>query len=165
VDESDIAVLFTTNINIMKTTVKTRGSKATIVAAALIMALSIAVFGTFADESESTADNEDRPAHHQKLTEGEREIVREARELFKAGDKETAKAMLEDAGIERPRVKRAYRRAKWFNKLTEGEREIVREARELFKAGDKETAKAMLEDAGIERPRVKRGHHGEGRDS
>ena len=142
----------------MNTTAKKTGNKAALVAAVLIMTLSIAVFGTFADESSNEDGNNPKP-FHQELTDEQKDALQEAKELFKAGDKEAAKALMEEAGIKHPK-KRAHKRANWFNNLTEEQQEVVKEAKELFKAGDKEAAKALLEDAGIEHPKGKKGKRG-----
>lgn len=142
----------------MNTTVKTHSNKAAIVAAALIMAFSTAVFGTFASEAPEVEGETPAP-FHQELTDEQRDALQEAKELFKAGDKEAAKALMEEAGIKHPK-KRAHKRANWFNNLTEEQQEVVKEAKELFKAGDKEAAKALLEDAGIEHPKGKKGKRG-----
>jgi len=107
-----------------------------------------------------------------------------AHALKEAGDKEGAKALLEEAGIKRPGFHKGERGQHfaefkaviesgdyqaWLELhegkdvpedfLSEAAFNTLSEAHALKEAGDKEGAKALLEEAGIERP----GHRGFGR--
>lgn len=133
--------------------VRKHSNKATLIAAALIITGATAIFGTYADEVETPTDQPQK-GFHQELTEEQKAVLEEAKELFESGDKEGAKALLQDAGIKRPRAH--HRKAKFIESLTEEQRAALEEAKALREAGDKEGAKAIIEAAGIEFPKKHR---------
>ncbi len=136
-----------------------RTNKATLIAAALIITGATAVFGTYAAEDQQVPTDENRrPSIHQELTDEQKAVLEEAKELFEAGDKEGGKAILDAAGIKPPR--RNQKRKEFMENLTEEQKEAMKEAKVLFEAGDKEGGKAILDAAGIKPPK-KPGHQGQ----
>ncbi len=131
-----------------KTTIKS--NKSTLVAAALILTASTAVFGTMA--SESGIGDSDAGFLKQVLTEDQQIAMEEARELFKSGDKEAAKEIMEAAGIKKPRGRHGKMKAEFLESLSDEQREVMEKAHELFKSGDNEAAKELIEAAGIVTP-------------
>lgn len=88
---------------------------------------------------------ENRP----ELTAEQKEILEQARELAESGDREGAKQMIEDAGIELPH---RMHKAGDCPELTDEQKEVMEKARELAESGDREGAKQLIEDAGIKLP-------------
>jgi len=120
----------------------------------------------------------DHPKADEFVTEETFEILQEAHRLAEAGDKEGARALLQDAGIKRPGKHRrgggeqpeAVREAlqnndyqAWAELLAnhpnadafvnESTFAVLREAYLLKEAGDREGARALLQEAGIKHPR------------
>ena len=127
----------------------------------------------------------EHPKGEEFVTQENFDTLVQAHELMEAGDKEGAKALLEEAGIKRPgKFKGHGQRGQKFQEVREAvesgdytawaeamanhpnaEIEIneatfatLQEAHELMEAGDKEGAKALLEEAGIKRPGKFKGH-------
>jgi hypothetical protein len=111
------------------------------------------------------------------ITEDQFNTLIEAHELREAGNHEGAKALLDEAGIERPKHKdrgqhkgpkneearaaleagdyQAFQEATADGpraNITEDQFNVLIEAHELREAGDNEGAKSLLEEAGFERP-------------
>jgi exonuclease III len=129
-----------------------RSSKATLIAAALIVTGATGIFGTYAAEDQpSSEDQNHRPPIHQELTDEQKAALEEAKELFEAGDKEGAMAILKEAGIKPP--KRHKNKGQFMKNLTDEQKEAFKEAQKLMKEGDMEGAKAILEEAGIKLPK------------
>lgn len=137
-----------------------RSNKATLIAAALIITGTTAIFGTYAADGDTVPSDQPRcQMFQQELTEEQKAALEEARELFEAGDKEGAKEILDAAGVKPPRRHhRQEMREKFLESLTDEQRAAFEEARELREAGDIEGAKAVLDAAGIERPEKRPGN-------
>lgn len=86
----------------------------------------------------------------EELTEDMFSKMQEARELMKSGDKESAKEIMEELGVNPPEMRR-MRGHKGPN-LTDEQKEILKEAHNLKIEGDMEGAEELLQNAGIEFP-------------
>ena len=90
---------------------------------------------------------EDSPLADIITSEEDFELFVEAHELKESGDREAAREIFDELGIEkRPHTDRGHR-AEILEQLTDEEREAFEEARE---SGNKEAAREILEEAGIE---------------
>jgi hypothetical protein len=123
------------------------------------------------------------PKAEEFVTEDNFNTLVQAHDLMEAGDKEGAKALLEEAGIKRPGKHRDERGERfqavrsaiesgdyqaWADAMAEhpnADIEIneatfatLQEAHTLMEAGDKEGAKALLEEAGIKHSGKFKGH-------
>ena len=124
-------------------------NKATLVAAALVITGATAVFGTYASDDKTNQLNT-RPA----LTEEQKSGLDQARELFKSGDQEGAKALLDSLGLEKLewRAHMGEKMKDFISTLTDEQKATLEEAKKLKEAGDEEGAKALLDKAGIKLP-------------
>lgn len=124
-------------------------NKATLVAAALVITGATAVFGTYASDGKSNQLNA-RPA----LTEEQKSGLDQARELFKSGDEEGAKALLDRLGLEQLewRAHMGEKMKDFISTLTDEQKVTLEEAKKLKEAGDEEGAKTLLDKAGIKLP-------------
>ncbi len=148
--------------------VKTKGNLSTLIAAVLIIAATTFVVGAQAGENsqfkqdlkatieagdyeayqEVVASNPNLPEDFEIIDEETFNKLVEAYQLMQEGDKEGAKAILEDVDIPHPFIK--FKCHKEKRELTEEEQAKLQEAHELMKEGDKEGALAILEELGIE---------------
>tara|TARA_B100000508_G_C11461072_1_gene279284 strand:- start:36 stop:656 length:621 start_codon:yes stop_codon:yes gene_type:complete len=89
-------------------------------------------------------------------TEDDFDTFKEAHELRQEGNKEEARELLSELGIERGEgYGHKHGKQHILSELSEEEREAFMVAKQ---ANDKETMKAILEEAGVERSDFKRGH-------
>lgn len=132
-------------------------NRSTLIAAA-IMVTAATGFGTYAATSEDnlikSTEQKDVLFFNQELTAEQKAGLEEARELFKAGDEEGAKAALDKLDLDD--IEFGFHiggPAREFMKdLTEEQQEAMKDVKELFKAGKEDEAKALLEKFGIELP-------------
>lgn len=128
---------------------------------ALALLLAITIIGGGAV---SAQQNMDREEFLNSLTDDQQAVLEEAKELRETGDHESAKALIEAAGIELPERKGFKARVNnFFQNLSEEDQAVVEQARELREAGNHDEAKSLLEEAGIQPPhRSQKGERGEG---
>ena len=136
-----------------------RSNRATLIAAALIITGTTAIFGAYAADENVAPEAKCRCPQpiHEELTEEQKAALEEAKELFQAGDKEGAMEILKEAGIKPPKH-RPKNRGQFMKNLTDEQKEALKKAHELMQAGDKEGAIAILEAAGIEKPEKRPGN-------
>jgi hypothetical protein len=152
--------------NLLTNNVMTTKSKLTVLSlVAAILVTSFATALASADSGQPEMDYETRAERHlertgEVLSEDTFNVMEEARELRQSGDREGARALIEDAGIDFPRMGQMGemrgqkgRRGYFMQNLTDEQKEIVEAARELRQEGDHEGAKQLIEDSGIELPK------------
>lgn len=95
----------------------------------------------------------------QELSQEQFGVMQEAHTMMQEGNREGAKALFEEAGIELPKIHKFKKmkemkemKEKFFDNLTDEQKEVLEQAKELRKEGDKEGAKALVEEAGIPLP-------------
>lgn len=96
----------------------------------------------------------------QDLSEEQFGVMQEAHAMMQEGDKEGAKALIEESGLELPKMHQQGK-GKFMEDLTDEQKEVMEEARALKEEGDIEGAKALLEDAEIPLP-PKKGNFNKG---
>jgi len=140
-------------------------NKATLIAAALIITGATAIFGTYASSNDEESS---RPGPNpfacfeevNQLTDEQKTKMQQAHDLFDAGDKEGAKAILDELGIKPPMAGHQGKgrgfgpggRPDFMNNLTDEQKARMEEARKLMEAGDKEGAKAIFDELGLKAP-------------
>lgn len=131
-----------------------RYNKATLIAAALIITGATAIFGTYAagDDEENRPDGPNPLACFEmvnNLTDEQKTKMQQAQDLMTAGDKEGAKAILDELGFKPPM---RHDRKEMMENLTDEQKARLEEAHKLMQAGDKEGAKAIFDELGIKPP-------------
>jgi hypothetical protein len=81
------------------------------------------------------------------IDEGKFSVLVEAHELRQVGDKEGAKELLDDAGINRPGHHKGhrYKSEKFLEQLNNDQQDRFEEAKEIREAGDREGAREIME--------------------
>ncbi len=144
-------------VKINKFEKRNRSSKSTLIAAALVVTAATS-FGTYASTEPQDSKDKNRAPFIQNLTDEQKKGLEQARTLFKSGDEEGAKAVLDNLNLEDlewrfhvgQRVKSEVK--DFIKNLTEEQQEGLKEARVLFESGKAEEAKALLDKLGIDLP-------------
>lgn len=89
----------------------------------------------------------------EELSENQFKVMQEAHTMMQEGNREGAKAILDEAGVEPPKMQKLQEmKGKFLEGLTDEQKGALEQSRELKQAGDLEGAKALLEDSGIPLP-------------
>jgi ABC-type transport system substrate-binding protein len=92
----------------------------------------------------------------EELSENQFKVMQEAHTMMQEGNREGAKAILDEAGVQPPKMQQLKKmNGEFQNNLTEEQKGVLEQSRELKQEGDLEGAKALLEDSGIPLPAKK----------
>ncbi len=97
----------------------------------------------------------------QELSQDQFGVMQEAHTMMQEGNREGAKALFEEAGIEAPKMNNTrqqserayeYKKGKFLENLTDEQKGVMEQSRELKQEGDFEGARALLEEAEVPLP-------------